>query len=179
WYPLGNLLAVVPALDMQELLAYARQKNVGVILWVVWKTLDDQLQPALDQFARWGVKGLKIDFMQRDDQPVMRFYHRVCRELAKRKMLADFHGGIRPVLLTRTWPNLLSTEGVQGMEHLKWSNASDPEHNVTLPFTRMFLGPLDYTPGAMINSGPERNFAAIFERPMSLGTRCQQLAMYV
>jgi len=178
WYPLGNLLSVVPSLDMPALLAYARKRNVGVILWVVWKTLDDQLQPALDQFARWGVKGLKIDFMQRDDQPVMRFYARVCRELARRHMLADFHGGIRPALLTRTWPNLLTTEGVQGMEHLKWSNASDPEHNLTLPFTRMFLGPMDYTPGAMVNAD-RAHFAINFKAPMSLGTRCHQLAMYV
>ena len=79
--------------------------------------------------------------MQRDDQPVIQFYWRVCRELAKRKMLVDFHGAIRPVLLTRTWPNLLTTEGVQGLEHDKWSDATDPEHDVTLPFTRMFLGP--------------------------------------
>jgi alpha-glucosidase len=178
WYPSGNLLKSVPALDMPKLLAYARKKNVGVILWVIWKTLDDQLQPALDQFARWGVKGLKIDFMQRDDQLVMRFYERVCRELAQRKMLVDFHGGIRPALLTRTWPNLLSAEGVQGLEHLKWSNASDPEHNLSLPFTRMFLGPMDYTPGAMLNAD-RASFKINFKEPMSLGTRCQQLAMYV
>lgn len=178
WYKLGNLLQVVPQIDMREILAYARQKNVGVILWVVWKTFDDQFEPALDQFEKWGVKGLKIDFMQRDDQVMMNFYTRVCRELAKRKMLVDFHGGLRSVLLTRTWPNLLTAEGVQGMEHLKWSNASDPEHNVTLPFTRMFLGPMDYTPGAMVNA-VQATFKPIFKHPMSLGTRCHQLAMYV
>jgi alpha-glucosidase len=178
WYPLGNLLQVVPDLDMQGLVAYARQKNVGVILWVVWKTLDDQLQPALDQFARWGIKGLKIDFIQRDDQPVMRFLTRVCRELARRQMLIDFHGGIRAALLTRTWPNVLTVEGVRGMEHLKWGRASDPEHNVTLPFTRMLLGPMDYTPGAMINAAQD-SFTVNFKQPMSLGTRCHQLAMYV
>ena len=178
WYKLGNLLQVVPQIDMREILTYARQKNVGVILWVVWKTFDDQFEPALDQFEKWGVKGLKIDFMQRDDQVMMNFYTRVCRELAKRKMLVDFHGGLRSVLLTRTWPNLMTVEGVQGMEHLKWSNASDPEHNVTLPFTRMFLGPMDYTPGAMVNA-VRASFKPIFKQPMSLGTRCHQLAMYV
>jgi alpha-glucosidase len=178
WSPRGDLLKVVPTIDMPALLAYAKKKNVGVILWVVWKTLDDQLEPALTQFERWGVKGLKIDFMQRDDQLVMGFYHRVSRALADRKMLADFHGGIRPALLTRTWPNLLTAEGVQGLEHLKWSNASDPEHNLTLPFTRMFLGPMDYTPGAMLNATRE-TFSPNFKRPMSLGTRCHQLAMYV
>src|SRR5258705_8032467 len=117
--------------------------------------------------------------MQRDDQPVMNFYERVSREAAKRKMLVDFHGAIRPATMTRTWPNLINTEGVRGLEQNKWSKYANPEHNVTLPFTRMFLGPMDYTPGAMVNSGNEKNFAAIFERPMSMGTRCHQLAMYV
>jgi len=178
WYKTGNLLEVVPTLDMPALLAYARSKNVGVILWAVWKTLADQFDPALAQFQAWGIKGVKVDFMQRDDQPVIDFYHRVARELAKRKMLVDFHGAQRPALMTRTWPNIISTEGVKGMEHLKWSNASDPEHNVTLPFTRMFLGPMDYTPGAMLNADRE-HFRPVFKQPMSLGTRCHQLAMYV
>jgi alpha-glucosidase len=179
WYKLGNLLEVVPAMNIEEIVAYGKQKNVGVILWMVWKTLDDQFLPAMDQFEKWGVKGLKVDFMQRDDQKVINFYHKLCREAAKRKMIVDFHGAIRPATMVRTWPNLINTEGVAGLEQNKWSKNANPEHNVTLPFTRMFLGPLDYTPGAMINSGAERNFAAIFERPMSLGTRCHQLAMYV
>ena len=178
WYKTGNLLQVAPGLDMPALLAYARAKNVGVILWAVWKTLADQFEPALAQFQAWGIKGMKVDFMQRDDQPVIDFYHRVARELAKRKMLVDFHGGQRPALMTRTWPNIISTEGVKGLEHLKWSNASDPEHNVTLPFTRMFLGPMDYTPGAMLNA-TRAQFKVVFKQPMSLGTRCHQLAMYV
>jgi alpha-glucosidase len=179
WYKLGNLLDVVPEMNIEELVAYGKQKNVGIIPWVVWKTLDDQFEPAMDQFEKWGVKGLKIDFMQRDDQPLMNFYQKVCREAAKRKMLVDFHGAIRPATMTRTWPNLISTEGVRGLEQNKWSKFANPEHNVTIPFTRMFLGPMDYTPGAMVNSGAEKNFAAVFERPMSLGTRCHQLAMYV
>ncbi len=179
WYKLGNLLDVVPEMNIEELVAYGKQKNVGIILWVVWKTLDDQFEPAFNQFTKWGVKGLKIDFMQRDDQKVMDFYERVCREAAKRKLLLDFHGGIRAATMTRTWPNLLSNEGVRGLEQTKWSKYANPEHNVTLPFTRMLVGPMDYTPGAMVNSGSEKNFAPVFERPMSLGTRCHQLAMYV
>jgi alpha-glucosidase len=178
WYKLGNLLQVVPGMNIEELVAYGKQKNVGVILWCVWKTLDDQFEPALNQFQKWGVKGIKVDFMQRDDQLVIDFYHRLCRQSADRKLLVDFHGGIRPSIMTRTWPNLISTEGVQGMEHLKWSDASDPEHNVTIPFTRMFMGPMDYTPGAMLNA-TKGSFAHIFQRPMSMGTRCHQLAMYV
>jgi alpha-glucosidase len=178
WYPLGDLLRVVPELDMDALAAHARAKGVGLILWVIWKTLDDQFDAAFDRFARWGVKGLKVDFMQRDDQRLMGFYHRVCREAARRHMLVDFHGAVRPALLTRTWPNLLTTEGVRGLEHSKWSADADPEHNVTLPFTRMLLGPMDYTPGAMWNAA-RASFAPVFEQPMSLGTRCHQLAMYV
>jgi alpha-glucosidase len=178
WYKTGNLLQVTPGLDMPALLAHARAKNVGIILWAVWKTLADQFEPALAQFQAWGIKGVKVDFMQRDDQPVIDFYHRVARELGKRKMLVDFHGGQRPALMTRTWPNIISTEGVKGLEHLKWSNAADPEHNVTLPFTRMFIGPMDYTPGAMLNA-TRADFKVVFKQPMSLGTRCHQLAMYV
>ena len=179
WYKLGDLLAVAPDIDIEELVAYGKKKNVGIILWMVWKTLDDQFDAAFNQAEKWGVKGLKIDFMQRDDQPVMNFYHKVCREAARRRMLVDFHGAIRPAVMTRTWPNLVNVEGVRGLEQNKWSKYANPEHNVTLAFTRMLLGPLDYTPGAMVNSGQERHFATIFERPMSMGTRVHQLAMYV
>ena len=178
WYKLGNVLQVVPEINMEELTAYAHQKNVGIILWVVWKTLDDQLIAALDQYAKWGIKGIKVDFMQRSDQLVMNFYERVSRECAKRKMLVDFHGDQKPASMTRTWPNLINAEGVRGMEWSKWSADAEPEHNVTLPFTRMFLGPMDYTPGAMRNAS-KTNFAPIFGQPMALGTRCHQLAMYV
>jgi alpha-glucosidase len=178
WYVLGDVMKVVPEMDMQELTAYARQKNVGIILWLVWKTFDDKFEPALDRFQQWGIKGLKIDFMQRDDQPLINFYHKVCREAAKRKMLVDFHGAQKPATMTRTWPNLISTEGVRGLEWDKWSDSTNPKHDVTLPFTRMFLGPMDYTPGAMVNA-TKRSFAHIFETPMSMGTRCHQLAMYV
>ena len=178
WYKLGNALEVVPEINIPELTAYGKQKNVGVILWLVWKTLDDQLIPALDQYEKWGIKGIKVDFMQRNDQLLVNYYYKVSRETAKRKMLVDFHGAQKPASMTRTWPNLISTEGVRGMEWSKWSADSEPKHNVTLPFTRMFLGPMDYTPGAMRNA-TKLTFAPIFGQPMALGTRCQQLAMYV
>jgi len=178
WYKGSNCIDVVPAIDMEELTAYGKQKNVGLILWVGWKVLDDRLEQALDQYAKWGIAGIKVDFMQRSDQPVINYYHRVSRETAKRKMLVDFHGDQKPASMTRTWPNLINTEGVRGLEWDKWSAETDPKHSVTLPFTRMFLGPMDYTPGAMLNA-QKASFAAIHNRPMSLGTRCQQLAMYV
>jgi alpha-glucosidase len=178
WYNLGNLQEVTPDLNMQELIAYANKKNVGIILWASWKTLDDQLIPALDQFEKWGVKGIKVDFMQRSDQIMVEYFYRVCREAAKRHMLVDFHGDQKPATMTRTWPNLIGTEGVRGMEWSKWSWESEPKHNVTLPFTRMFLGPMDYTPGAMRNA-TQKTFAPIASQPMAMGTRCHQLAMYV
>ena len=178
WYKLGNLLEVTPELNMEELVDYAKQKNVGIILWASWKTLDDQLIPALDQFEKWGVKGIKVDFMQRSDQIMIDYFYRVCREAAKRHMMVDFHGDQKPASMTRTWPNLINAEGVRGMEWSKWSRESEPEHNVTLPFTRMFLGPMDYTPGAMRNATRE-TFAPINQQPMAMGTRCHQLAMYV
>ncbi len=178
WYKLGNLLEVAPDLNMEELLAYAKKKNVGIILWASWKTLDDQLIPALDKFEKWGIKGIKVDFMQRSDQIMIDYFYRVSSEAAKRHMLVDFHGDQKPATMTRTWPNLINTEGVRGMEWSKWSWDSEPKHNVTLPFTRMFLGPMDYTPGAMRNA-TQKTFAPIHGQPMALGTRCQQLAMYV
>jgi len=178
WYKLGNVLAVVPDINMEELTAYAKQKDVGVILWVIWKTLDDQMIPALDQYAKWGIAGIKVDFMQRNDQKLLNYYYKLSNECAKRHMLVDFHGAQRGASLTRTWPNLISNEGVRGMEWSKWSAETEPLHNVTLPFTRMFLGPMDYTPGAMLNA-TRTTFAPIHSRPMALGTRCQQLAMYV
>ncbi len=178
WYKLGNVMEVVPDINMEEITAYGKQKNVGIILWVVWKSLDEQLIPALDQFQKWGIQGIKVDFMQRDDQLLINFYHKVSRETAKRHMLVDFHGGQKQITMTRTWPNMISGEGVRGMEWSKWSADSEPLHNVTLPFTRMFLGPMDYTPGAMRNA-TKMTFSPIFQQPMALGTRCHQLAMYV
>ncbi|MBN2173638.1 MAG: glycoside hydrolase family 97 protein [Bacteroidales bacterium] len=178
WYILGDLLNVVPEIDMVEIIRYANEKNVGVILWVVWKTLEDQWEAAFDQFERWGVKGLKVDFMQRDDQWMVNYYGRVAEEAANRHMLVDFHGAYKPSGLSRKYPNVLTREGLRGLEQSKWSDKNTPDHNVTLPFIRMVAGPMDYTPGAMLNANKE-NFRAVFSEPMSMGTRCHQLAMYV
>ncbi|KAF0143063.1 MAG: alpha-glucosidase [Stygiobacter sp.] len=178
WYKLGDLLSIEPEMNVQEIIDYGKQKNVGVILWVVWKTLDDQLQPALDQFEKWGVKGIKVDFMQRDDQEIVNYYWKVAREAAKRKLLVDFHGAFKPSGLFRAYPNVITNEGVKGLENDKWESLVTPEHCVTLPFTRMFAGPMDFTPGAMVNV-TKASFKPMFTQPTSMGTRCQQLAMYV
>jgi alpha-glucosidase len=178
WYKLGNLFEVVPEMNVPELIAYGRQKHVGVILWVVWKTLDDQLIPALDQFQKWGAAGIKVDFMQRSDQEMVNFYRKVASEAAKRKMLVDFHGAFKPSGLRRAYPNVITREGVKGLEHCKWSADITPTHDLTLPFTRMVTGPMDFTPGAMINAQPG-TFRIVFTRPMSMGTRMHQIAMYI
>lgn len=178
WYELGDLMTVNEEIDMEGLTAYAKEKDVGLILWMVWKTLDRQMQKALDQFEEWGIRGIKVDFMQRDDQDVVNFFWRTAREAAERELLVDFHGNYKPTGLRRAYPNVITREGVNGLEQTKWSDQLTPEHNVTIPFTRMVAGPMDYTPGAMVNAQPE-NFAARFTRPMSQGTRAHQLAMYV
>jgi alpha-glucosidase len=178
WYKLGNLLEQAPGIDVPDLVRYGRARNVGVMLWMTSKTLNEQMTPAMEQFQRWGVKGLKVDFMQRDDQAMVNFYWRTAREAAARKLLLDFHGAHKPAGLDRAYPNVLTFEGVRGLEQSKWSTYNTPEHNLTIPFTRMLAGPMDYTPGAMINAQP-RDFRPVFERPMSQGTRAHQLAMYV
>lgn len=178
WYHLEDILHVKDEIDIQELVEYGEKKSVGVILWVTWKALHDKLEDALDQFEAWGVKGIKIDFMQRDDEWMVNFYEKVAMECAERELLVDYHGAYKPVGLERKYPNVLTYEGVKGMENCKWSKLPDPEHNVTLPFIRMVAGPMDYTPGAMINAN-EENFRSVFNAPMAPGTRCHQLAMYV
>ncbi|RKD98725.1 glycoside hydrolase family 97 protein [Marinifilum flexuosum] len=178
WYELGDLLKIVPEMDMEELTSYAKKKGVGLILWVVWKTLDDQLEPALDQFQKWGIKGIKVDFMDKDDQWMVNYYHKIAKESAKREILVDFHGSYKPAGLRRKYPNVLTREGVNGGEQYKWSLRQTPEHNLITPFSRMVAGPMDYTPGAM-NNAQKKNYKPIFDRPMSMGTRCHQLAMYV
>lgn len=178
WYMLGDLLEPVAAVDVPALVQYGKAKGVGVILWAIWKTLDDQMTPALNQFQRWGVRGIKVDFMQRDDQAVVNFYWRTAAEAAKRHLLVDFHGAHKLAGLNRAYPNVLSFEGVHGLENDKWAKDVTPKHDVTLPFTRMLAGPMDFTPGAMTNAQPNQ-FQPIFERPMSQGTRAHQLAMYV
>ena len=180
WYQ-HNLFNINPNLDMGDLLQYAKQKNVGIILWCAWISLEGQLQPALDTFENWGIKGIKIDFMDRDDQEMVNFFHRVAKEAAIRHLLVDFHGAYKPTGLRRTYPNVITREGVVGLEHNKtaeWEGDATPENDLTIPFIRMFAGPMDYTPGAM-NNAQKKNFRHIYERPMSQGTRVHQLAMYV
>ncbi|MFP4489058.1 MAG: glycoside hydrolase family 97 protein, partial [Bacteroidales bacterium] len=178
WYRLGDVLDVVPEIDVEHLCEYAESKNVGIILWVVWNTLDNKLDKALAQFETWGARGIKVDFMQRDDQKVVDYYWRVARKAADHKLLVDYHGSYKPAGLRRTWPNVLTREGLKGLEHCKWSADISPDHNLILPFIRMVAGPMDYTPGAMINFD-SLTFSDMYTRPGSMGTRAHQMALYV
>ncbi len=178
WSKTTDLLQVNPDIDLGELFAYAKKKKVGIILWVLWKPLERQLDRALDQFAQWGAAGIKVDFMQRDDQAMVNYYWKIAKAAAERHLLVNFHGAYKPAGLRRAYPNVITREGVKGLEHNKWSSDITPEHDVTIPFIRMLAGPMDYTPGAMVNA-QKKNFRVIYDRPMSQGTRCHQLAMYV
>ncbi|MFC2097232.1 glycoside hydrolase family 97 protein [Bacteroidota bacterium] len=178
WSAPEDIFKINPDVDIDELFNYSQKKNVGIILWVVWKSLDNDLEKALNKFEQWGAKGIKVDFMQRDDQIMVEYYYKVAEEAAKRHLLVDFHGSYKPAGLRKAYPNVITREGIKGLENSKWGEEITPEHNVTIPFTRMFAGPMDYTPGAMRNAQKE-NFKPFFTRPMSMGTRCHQLAMYV
>ena len=178
WYKKGTVLESIPQIDVPELCRYAESKNVGVILWVVWKTFQDKIDEAVALYEKWGVKGVKVDFMQRDDQPVVNFYQEAMQKTAEHHLLIDFHGAYKPDGAGRTWPNALTREGVKGLENSKWSKDITPDHNLTLPFIRMVAGPMDYTPGAMLNF-ERNNFTPIFNRPGSQGTRVHQMALYV
>lgn len=178
WSDLQDVTKVIPEIDMQELTAYAKDKNVGIILWVTWNGLDKKLDEALVLYESWGIKGIKVDFMQRDDQWMVNYYEKIAKKAAEKKMMVDFHGSYKPTGLIRTYPNVLTSEGVKGNENNKWSADITPDHNITLPFIRMVAGPMDFTPGSMINT-TKLGFFPVYDKPMSMGTRVHQLAMYV
>ncbi len=173
-----NIKEANPDLNIQELIAYGKSKNVDIILWCLWNPLDADMDAILDIYAKWGAKGIKTDFMARSEQYMVNFYERTAKACADRKLLVDFHGAFKPSGMARAYPNIINHEGVRGMENCKWSKDITPEHDVTLCFTRMLAGPMDFTPGAMTNKN-EKDYSISFSNPMSLGTRCHQVAMYV
>jgi len=166
------------AIDMPALVKYAAEKGVGLLLWAHWKHVEPRMDEVLDTYQRWGIKGVKVDFMERDDQEMVAFYVRLARETARRRLLLDMHGAFHPMGLARTYPNYITQEGVLGLEYNKWSGLVTPGHNVKLAYTRMLLGPMDYTPGGFRNSTPE-TFVARDVMPMTRTTRGQALAQYV
>jgi alpha-glucosidase len=174
----ANIKEANQNLNIQELIAYGKSKNVDIILWCLWNALDADMNNILDIYAGWGAKGIKVDFMARSEQFMVNFYERTAKACADRKLLVDFHGAFKPSGMARAYPNIVNHEGVKGMENNKWSKDITPEHDVTLCFTRMLAGPMDYTPGAMVNKN-EKDYSVSFSSPMGQGTRCHQLAMYV
>lgn len=178
WCDTRDLMKQSTGIDVAELANYARSKKVDLLLWTSWLVLDRQLDTALSVFERWGIKGIKVDFMQRDDQDMVNYYERVSKAAAAHKLLVDFHGAYKPTGWLRTYPNVMTSEGVLGNEISKFAGSIDPEHTTTLPFTRMAAGPMDFTPGGMLNV-QKNAWSAVPGEPMTLGTRCNQLAMYV
>jgi alpha-glucosidase len=175
---LADITKVIPDVDMPGLLSYAAEKHVKIWLWSHWTSVDKYMDQAFPLFEKWGVAGVKIDFMNRDDQQMVGFYHKVVETAAAHHLMIDFHGAYKPDGLRRTWPNLITREGVMGKEYLKWSARTTPLHDTTLPFTRMLAGPMDYTPGAFGNANRE-TFVPRSVEPMGLGTRAHELALYV
>lgn len=173
-----EILGFNPDIDVPELIRYGKEKGVELILWALWKPLDANLDEILNTYKSWGVKGIKVDFMQRNDQYMVSSYERIAKKCAELELMVDFHGAFKPSGLRRVYPNVINYEGVKGNENNKWSADITPEHNVTIPFIRMAAGPMDFTPGAMLNAH-EENYLVSFERPMGLGTRAHQVAMYV
>ncbi|MGD0129022.1 MAG: glycoside hydrolase family 97 protein [Terriglobia bacterium] len=184
WYPADDythaldILHHVPEVDIPDIIAYGKQKGVKVLLWLYWSALDKQMDEAMALYEKWGAAGIKVDFMDHDDQEMVNFYERCVRKAAEHHLVVDLHGAYKPTGLRRTYPNLLTREGVMGMEYNKWSDRVTPEHDVTIPFTRMLAGPMDFTPGAF-NNAARGHFVARNLEPMSQGTRAHQLAMYV
>ena len=173
-----NVVEPNPELDLAEIISYADSKGVGVFLWTLWTPMMKDMEGILDTYRDWGVKGIKIDFMQMCDQNMVNFYEDVARECFERHLLVDYHGAFKPAGLQRKYPNAMTYEGVYGMEHDKCSYDISPEHDLVLPFTRMVAGPMDYTPGATINATKE-DFRERWEHPMSQGTRAHQAAIFI
>lgn len=167
-----------PAVNIREIVAHAKANDVKIILWIHSSLTDRQMNQAFPLYEQWGISGVKIDFMDSDEQTMVAFYERALKKAAEHHLVVDFHGAFKPTGLNRTWPNELTREGVLGLEHAKWSQRPDPEHNVILPFTRMLTGPIDYTPGGFTNSNGQ-DYTPRGTRPIVSGTRCHQLAMYV
>lgn len=178
WSGRDDLLALNPDTDIPQVCRYAQEKGVGVFLWAKWINVDKQMDEAFELMASWGVKGVKIDFMDRNDAVMVNFYERVAKKATEHKMLVNFHGSYPNEGMRAKYPNLMTREGVIGLEYNKWSERCTPKHQLIIPFLRQWVGPMDFTPGAMLNSHKETfHFNQI--EPMGQGTRCHNMAMYI
>ena len=182
WYDpkSGDMLTVIPELDLPELIAYGKSKGVEIVLWTVFNVLDSQLEAACKKYADMGIKGFKVDFLDRDDQTAVEMVYRIAEMTARYKLILDLHGIYKPTGINRTYPHIINFESVFGMEEVKWTDIKNnmPLYDVTFPYIRMMAGPVDYTPGAMRNA-TKADWRAMYYTPASMGTRCHQLAAYI
>ena len=182
WYApkSGDMLTVIPELDLPELIAYGKSKGVEIVLWTVFNVLDSQLEAACKKYADMGIKGFKVDFLDRDDQTAVEMVYRIAEMTSRYKLTLDLHGIYKPTGINRTYPHIINFESVFGMEEVKWTDIKNnmPLYDVTFPYIRMMAGPVDYTPGAMRNA-TKADWRAMYYTPASMGTRCHQLAAYI
>lgn len=175
----ADLFEVIPEIDLIELVEYADTKGVGIVLWAGFVAIERDMEEVCKYYSEMGIKGFKVDFIDRDDQKTVNFYYRMAETAAKYHLIIDFHGAYKPTGLSRTYPNVLNFEGVYGLENVKWNQNLDlVTYETTIPFIRMLAGSMDYTQGAMRNANRD-NYRAVWTEPMSQGTRCRQLAEYV
>ena len=176
----ADLFQVVPEIDLPMLVQYAKERNVGIILWAGYYAFDREMEHVCQHYSQMGVKGFKVDFMDRDDQIVTDFYRRTAEMCARYHLVVDFHGAFKPAGLNRTYPNVLNFEGVFGLEQMRWAGLEwdQMRYDCEIPFIRQVAGPMDYTQGAMLN-GCRNSFHPCWNEPMSQGTRCHQLALYI
>ncbi|MDR3695622.1 glycoside hydrolase family 97 protein [Mucilaginibacter sp.] len=164
-------------LDVQQIVDYGKQQNIGVILWSTWYAITREPDALFAKFAKMGIKGFKIDFIDRDDQEAVSSLYSLAQKAADNHLMVDYHGMYKPSGMQRTYPNVINCEGVKGLENMKWGVNDQPGYDVSIPFIRMMAGPMDYTPGGMRNA-PKDAFRPVNSNPMTQGTRCHQLAMY-
>jgi alpha-glucosidase len=177
----ADITRMIPEIDIPEIVKYADSRGIKIIIWLLWPNVDKQMEEAFALYEKWGVSGVKIDFMDRNDQEMVHFYHRVAKTAAKHHLVVDFHGAYVPDGFSRTYPNLITREGILGNEYNKWSSRITPVHCVTIPFTRMLAGEMDFTPGGFLNDQPDQFVVVGGDSPAPhvMGTRCFQLAMFV
>ncbi|HBN47431.1 MAG TPA: Retaining alpha-galactosidase [Prevotella sp.] len=182
WYDSnkGDIMHPIADVDLQRLIRHANERHVGIILWAVFNVMDEHLEEACSHYAKMGVKGFKVDFMDRNDQTALEMVERLADCCARHHLVLDLHGIYTPTGLNRTYPNILNFESVFGMEEVKWGSLKNdhPRYDVTFPFIRMQAGSVDFTPGALRN-GTRKDWLASYTKPMSQGTRCHQAAEYV
>ena len=178
WSDDFDLLKIKPGFDLQTIVDYGKQKNIGVIIWSTWYAASHGTDSAFAFYSKMGIKGFKIDFFDRDDEKVVASTYNIAQKAAQYKLMVDYHGMYKPTGLQRTYPNVIGFEGVKGLENFKWADEDQPTYTTSIPFIRMMAGPMDYTPGAFRNA-TQATFRPINDNPMAKGTRCNQLAEYV